>query len=191
VNFTAEEHLSDTSIRALSRLIGKSVSFWSSDVEINPDFVQIDDLSICLAPDDFICLSWDWYDTEICAVDVFTLLVEETKKPKNISYGKSGGAHTFRSGSQIHTSLPNSVQRIHVIECMDEDEVIDGEKKGHVDRVCFDGALIFEMKEPPALSVGCEGSIAGRMPITFIPGWRMREHLRERRVRLTLDAVIQ
>jgi len=182
-DFIAEEHVSDASLRMLSRLVGRQVTFHASSVEIEPDFFQVEDVSIALGAEEFICMSWDWYDTEICAVDVFKLIVEEKKTPRGIDYADS----TFRGGAKINTALPNRVEKIHIIEGFDEDEIIEGQNKGHSDHVRFDCGVIFEMATPPSLAFGCEGSIAGAMPVTYIPGWRMREYLREHNVRVTLD----
>lgn len=181
--FVAQERISEGSLKILSRMIGRQVHFHASAAEVYPDFCQVQDVSICLGQDDFISLVWDWYDTKICSVDVFSLIVEEGNAPRGIKYENS----TFHGGVHIETARPNHVERIHVLECVDEDEIIDGADKGVIERVKFDCGLVFEMSAEPSLAFGCEGSIAGGMPITWIPGWRLREYLREHNVRVTLD----
>ncbi len=120
--FVAEEKISDADIKTLSRLVGKDVRFFSSSAEIEPDHFVLDNLSVSFGVGKFICLHWDWYDTKICAIDVFKLQVEETDAPLGIDY--ENGARC--GGVSVNAFLPNKLRAIHIFECIDEDEVIEG-----------------------------------------------------------------
>lgn len=181
--YTTQEHISADGLRVLSRCVGRDVSFYTSQAEIEPDFVQIQDLSIRLGNSDFICLYWDWYDTQICAIDVFSLNIAEGEKPRLIEYEDQ----VLMGASSIAVRTPNKVRAVHILECFDEDEIINGADIGHIDSVNFDCGLVFEMETPPSIAFGAQGSIQGAMPVTYIPGWRFREYMREHNVRVSLE----
>ncbi|MDA8708724.1 hypothetical protein N9M10_05045, partial [Hellea sp.] len=152
---------------------------------IERDYILLDDVWIVADENNGILITEEWYDTAVCAVDVFEMKIS-MKSAKTLL--KTEHKDYSKFPTVVHTAWPNKIEEIHIIECFDSDEIIDGKNIGKRDNVRFDGALAFDMSNGQCFKLGIEASIAGRFTFEYIKSHKFYSQLREWRIRKTLTS---
>ncbi|PQA88024.1 hypothetical protein [Hyphococcus luteus] len=202
---TKNVHIDDVALAKLSKLVGATVFFSSTEAAISPYGFSIADLYVFPVGASEHCLRLQWeYDYIEEPYTPFSrfLLATEKKSEESESVGiwlarPSQDEQDYAHAESIKkpgmctltTGYRNKVAQIHIFEFASHYETSETDKRESINNVLYDGALLIELAAPYSLylrAVESEIAVNNLAAATFLRTHQLYEFMSERRVRLSL-----